>query len=347
MPNMAVPNIDPSMLSQFGNLDPMLLKFIQEGQAGVDGLHAQTLAAQQAATGAFGAFQQAGQQPEQQVDPTRAFAATLAGNISQAISPRMGGQQAASDAIAVQQDKFHQQHLTTLNALQMNYNRLASQAENAGNHEQAADLHQKSLKAQIAMQAQQDKFQAGQFAAGQAGDDRRLGMSLGNNIAVANINAGKALDVERMRAQTMLASRGFRLGADGNPVPLNEAMSTADWSKGMNALRALQGKIPADEYTQGVKMQYAFKTTNEATSPSQYLRRLKTAVTTTAGWANGNIMGMGKTGQAVFTPNEVVRNGIAVYGLDMSNPADAARMYDEMKKAGYSATEITTLLKDK
>lgn len=93
---------------------------------------------------AFGQLQQAQQQPMPQNDPKAEFFTNLLGNLSQALSPQMNGQQAASSTLEDNIGSLTKQRTEKMQLLIQNWDHLASQAEKFGDLEKATNLHAKS-----------------------------------------------------------------------------------------------------------------------------------------------------------------------------------------------------------
>lgn len=84
--------------------------------------------------------------PPPENDPKQAFMTSLMGNLSQAISPRMGGQQQAQGLLENDLQGKRTQRQSQYSQLAMKYMQAAKQAEQSGDMERSTRLQQMALK---------------------------------------------------------------------------------------------------------------------------------------------------------------------------------------------------------
>lgn len=109
--------------------------------------------------------------PTPELDPRREFMARLAGNISQAIAPQMGGQDTAERSVGERRASMIQQHSRRVELMGQHYDELAARAKQLGDIETALKYQTKaeSMKTRleaalalekIAAQREGDRLQA-------------------------------------------------------------------------------------------------------------------------------------------------------------------------------------------
>jgi len=296
-----------------------------------------------------------------QVNPTAEFATNLAGNVSQAIAPSMGGQQAAGNALTFQKDKFAQQHLQTLNALQMNLGRLAARYQEEGNHEQAAQALSKQMKAQIAMQDLQSQNEAAaktyDAAAGLAGKvyDAQA------QVEIERQRAAQNLQVEKMKADSaekIWLGVGGRnqtsiqraLVKDGNLIPdptdptgtkLIPSQGTLSWGTiaakssqyRLATAKALTNPTAASDQNAGLAAHFSAVAQDELSDPIKYAQR-RVALKGNAVPVEDGQTAAGVTkykldpnqDTSLYSPSELAHQILLNYGSKLPNPGTAIQI---------------------
>ena len=109
----------------------------KELQAQQEYEHAQTMQAQTAMQGAQGTYEQAAQAPTDRMSPGSEFVGRLFGNVSQALDPRMGGQQVAEGTIGQQNQNLKENQHKRLLIMEAQAQRLAERYDRLGQVEEA------------------------------------------------------------------------------------------------------------------------------------------------------------------------------------------------------------------
>lgn len=109
----------------------------KELQAQQEYEHAQTMQAQTAMQGAQNKYEQAAQAPTDRMSPGSELVGRLFGNISQALDPRMGGQQVAEGAIGQQNQNLKENQHKRLLIMEAQAQRLAERYDRLGQVEEA------------------------------------------------------------------------------------------------------------------------------------------------------------------------------------------------------------------
>lgn len=115
----------------------LIARRAQELQAQQEYEHAQTMQAQTAMQGAQGTYEQAAQAPTDRMSPGSELVGRLFGNVSQALDPRMGGQQVAEGAIGQQNQNLKENQHKRLLIMEAQAQRLAERYDRLGQVEEA------------------------------------------------------------------------------------------------------------------------------------------------------------------------------------------------------------------
>ena len=320
----------PDISAMFG-MPPELWDMIRQSSAERQRLQPQ-------ADDAWGQLQTAMQAPEPSIDPSSEFLTNLAGNVSQAIAPSMNGQATARAAIENKRNDMRTRQLKTLQALQMNYERLGKQAEAAGDHERAAKMYALQLKQtekendlrmahDRQMQVDSQTFQSGQtdktIAAQKAMNDA--------DNAAANYRAMLGL-------QESLA----RVGRDKEGNPILVGMNPTEFIKARSGLTKLiaEGKAKPEQLPSLLAELHSNLLQNEVQNPAAYAQRLL-GVTTRTGGILGS--GYGAEDKPVFLPQQIFDKVANIWQVDFNDPDQVKDLLAHMRKAGMTPAQLASL----
>lgn len=201
-------------------------------------------------------MQQVGQAPEQ-VDPKQQFYATLLGNLSQAMSPKMGGLEQATTLIDEKRKSLKQIHEQRTATMAQQYEELATRAHELGKTEDALKYGQKSRQLHEALLASQEERRIG--IAKQNADtatssaSTRANKGLGDPASVitarmkqATLVAEKRLTAATTAYATLEKKKGVR---PKDLMPARYALRQAE----LDFQRAAKGEPPVSLLAQSVE----------------------------------------------------------------------------------------------